>query len=109
MIKRRRKKGQTVVEFAAVVLFILAAFVIFQKYIVRGFSGRWKQVGDAIGQGKIYDGQLTIECAYDPSTGAWFDQDCYEANCQANCYPARREPECGTCIVTTCQNDFCDE
>ena len=115
MPKRWRKRGQSVVEFTALVLFILAAFLVFQKYIVRGFSGRWKQVGDTLGQGRIYDPTKTIECAFDPQTGAWFDKKCYEANCSEDCLPVRSEdltivgrgPGCDSCITSTCQNNYC--
>ena len=89
-----RKKGQSVVEFTAVVLFILGAFLVFQKYIVRGFSGRWKGVGDSLGQGRIYDPKKTVECAFDPrpgtaETGVWFDKDCYKTTCESGCFPTR--------------------
>ena len=105
---RLRQRGQSVVEFTAVVLFILAAFLVFQKYIVRGFSGRWKQVGDSLGQGRIYDGTKTIECAFDPKTGVWFDKKCYDANCGYACFPTR-VAECDSCIASTCQNSYCNE
>jgi hypothetical protein len=108
MLMRLRKKGQSVVEFAAVVMFILAAFLIFQKYIVRSFSGRWKQVGDVLGQGRIYDPKKTIECAFDPPTGVWFDKQCYDVNCTGACLPVRGGG-CDGCITATCQSDYCDE
>ena len=96
-------------EFTAVVLFILAAFLVFQKYIVRGVSGRWKQVGDSLGQGRIYDATKTIECAFDPQTGVWFDKKCYDANCGSGvCFPMRGGG-CDSCIASTCQNSYCNE
>lgn len=78
--KRRRRlsrRGQSAIEFAALVIFVLFAFWVFQKYIARGLYGRWKGVGDAIGQGRIYDPNLTTECEFYPGVG-WYDRICYE-------------------------------
>lgn len=91
-------------EFLALILFILATFLVFQKYIVRGLSGRWKDAGDALGQGRIYDPHKTLECAYytPPQTllsdlipdtdgfyrpsreGFWYDRKWFEETCQTN-------------------------
>ena len=75
------KKASSIVEYMIVVMFLLAAFFAFQLYVVRGFSGRWKAVGDVFGGGRQYDpkpyGQNgTLECFL--YYGNWVDIRCYE-------------------------------
>jgi len=99
------KRGQSVIEFTMLIMFILAAFFIFQKYIARGLAGRWKGVGDALGQGRIYDPNYTLECEYHPTRQKWFDRVCFEG-CRNNCgLPV--SPGCsacvGSCVVPNCQ------
>jgi len=110
MFKKNKKYGQSMIEFVALVMFILAAFIVFQRYIVRGFSGRWKSVGGALGEGRLYDPRSTIECAYDPQyTGNWYDRTCWEASCEDECLSqATMSAEaCASCIGN-CQNPYCD-
>ena len=62
-------------EYIILTVMILAAFFVFQKYIARGFAGRWKAVGESLGQGRIYDPRMTTECISDRwSFGAWYDR-----------------------------------
>ena len=87
MLKRKKPGGQSLIEFLALILFILAVFLAFQKYIVRGLSGQWKGVGDALGQGRIYDPNMTTECAYYayPTRGGfWYNRTCFEETCQTH-------------------------
>lgn len=74
MASLKKKRASAAIEYMAMITFILAAFFIFQHYIVRGFSGRWKAVGDTFGHGKQYDpkefgpggkGGGTFECYFD--------------------------------------------
>ena len=104
---RMRKKGQSVVEFTAVVILILGAFLLLQKYIVRGFSGRWKGIGDSLGQGRIYDPKKTVACAYDPTLGVWFEKNCYKTTCEDGCFPVRGAG-CDACI-NFCRGDYCNQ
>lgn len=68
-------------EYVTLVAIILIAFMVFQKYIGRGFAGRWKSVGEALGGGHIYDPRATTECIYDfQYTNSWYDQACFESN-----------------------------
>ena len=92
-------------EFTAIVMLILLTFLAFQKYIVRGFAGRWKGVGDALGQGQIFDPDMTIECAYDGGPGGvgWYDRQCYDANCKAICGIPH-----GCACTATCVRAECD-
>ena len=60
-------------------MLVLGAFLVFQKYITRGFAGRWKVVGESLGQGRIYDPKLTTECVFDPPSGVWYNKACVES------------------------------
>ena len=103
---RKNKHGQSLIEFSALILFILGALFVFQKYIVRGMAGRWKGVGDAISQGKIYDPEKTTECVFYRPLDSWYDRNCYENNCQSDCSPPSK-PACEICIGI-CATPMCN-
>ena len=112
MLKWRTKQGQSSVELIAIVVFIVGTLLFFQKYIVRGLSGKWKGVGDALGQGRIYDPEKTVECAtktfFTGEPVRWYDQICFEDNCKDACLRASREGgACDACLVS-CSNPECD-
>ncbi len=113
MLKNLRKtRGQSTMEYIAVLMFILAAFLIFQKYLTRGISGRWKSVGDAIGQGRIYSINST-ECAFDifdPSKDRWYEVSCFDQFCYDSCYVAAMNVAgCSQCIDNnSCNIPFCN-
>jgi len=100
LLKRKKKtKGQSVVEYMAMTVFILAAFIIIQKYVARGLTGRWKATGDSFGQGSLYD-QTSIECAFFPVTNSWYNVDCYEAHCiDGKCFGfLASDSRCRSCL-----------
>jgi len=49
------KKAASTLEFAALVVFVISALLVFQRYIYRGMAGSWKAAGDAFGHGRQYD------------------------------------------------------
>lgn len=100
MLYWRRKYGQSLLEFILLIIFIAGAFLVFQKYIVRSFVGRWKAVGDSLGQGRIYDPERTLECAFDETyTFKWYDVKCFEAECEDDCYAVTGSDDlCYNCI-----------
>jgi len=75
MLKRNpTDKAASTIEYIAVITFIIAAFLVFQRYIFRGMAGSWKAAGDTFGQGRQYDprpfgkhgaGEGTKECFFD--------------------------------------------
>lgn len=109
--KLKSTRASSVMEYMTLIVFLLSALFVFQHYIVRGFSGGWKNAGDTFGMGRQFDprsygtkGNLggTLECFYDythcqpgqnpllpdplnpcPNNriNAWVDTRCYEANC----------------------------
>ena len=117
MLTRIRKtlKAQAMFEYVMLMVFVLSAFLIFQKYIVRAMSGRWKEVGDAFSHGQSYDPNNTLECATFgavpdsedarfPASGVWYEVSCFDDNCVTSCYhEPTNAPACNACIVA-CSN-----
>ncbi len=106
----RKQKAQSTIEIAALIVFVLTAMVIFQKYMARGIYGRWKGVGDAIGFQRLYDPNLTIECGHDRWTGSglWYNATCFDTVCgEASCVAATAtNSDCFTCISATCRSSY---
>jgi uncharacterized protein (UPF0333 family) len=46
---RSRKKGQSSIEYAILVIVIIGVFVAMNMYIKRGLQGRWKSAVDNLG------------------------------------------------------------
>ena len=115
---RKNRKAQAVFEYMILIVFVLGAFLFFQKYIARAFSGRWKTVGDSLGGGQIFDPKKTVECATFgaapddprfPDEVVWYYVPCFEEHCTSLCYGDNAVAgDCLTCIKVTCKNDFCD-
>jgi len=51
----RKQKAVSTLEYAAVILFVLSAFLVFQRYIYRAIAGAWKAAGDSFGHGRQFD------------------------------------------------------
>ena len=113
-------RGQSVVEYMILIVFILGAFLVMQKYIVRGFAGRWKDIGDSLGQGRLYDSNKTIECAYDfRYYNMWYGVKKYEEHgCTQACSfetvfagddVSQKEKACQYCICQSQQYPECEE
>ena len=127
------RQGQSMLEYMALLVFLLATFFVFQHYIVRGFYGSWKQAGDAFGQGRQYDprpfgnlgsGGGTLECFFDtmhckPDAAApektappcvrmnlWVAKDCYDKNCECS-LPTEDPDYYVNCLM--CIQDVCSE
>ncbi len=92
-------------EHMALVMILLGGLLLFQKFIVRGFLGRWKATGDSFGQGGQYDPDKTLSCAYHewdigpPVQSDWYNVDCFEAACVARCVGYMATPLlCKSCL-----------
>jgi Flp pilus assembly pilin Flp len=59
MTKEKMRKGNIAIEYAALIIILVSALLLMQTYIVRGFSGRWRSVGDAFGFGRQYEPGVT--------------------------------------------------
>lgn len=108
--KFHQRKAQSTIEIASLVIFVLTAMLIFQKYIARGMYGRWKSVGDAFGNGRLYDPILSVECGYDnwQNTNSWFNQVCFDEDCgERDCVAETADDvNCVTCLTVTCRSDY---
>jgi len=101
--KLRKKIAQSLLEYIFLVTLILFGFLTFQKYITRGFVGRWQSTGESFGFGRQYDPNATVECAYDfQYTNQWYGVACYEANnCTRACKTVYGTPAaCQACILS---------
>ena len=49
LINRRKKKGQSTLEYAILVIIVIVALLTVQTYVKRGLQGRLKQAADDIG------------------------------------------------------------
>jgi hypothetical protein len=113
--KRGTKKGQSILEYMTLVVFILSAFFVSQQYIVRAFSGNWKRSGDSFAHGEQYDPRAfgnngdqggSAECFFSPRINAWVDRDCYHATCGSLCSLYSSVPGCVTC-ANGCASAVC--
>ena len=50
MLRTLGKKGQSVLEYAMMVIIITAAMISIQNYFKRGIQGRWKSAMDGVGE-----------------------------------------------------------
>ena len=50
MVFRRKKKGQTSLEYAVLLIVLMGAFLGMQNYMKRGVQGRWKASVDEMGE-----------------------------------------------------------
>jgi len=109
MLKQIRKsKAQSTIEYMVLVVFIIGSLIVFQKYVLRAFSGRWKSVGDTLGTGRLYQFNKTLECAFDfIHHNVWYNAACYDEDC--DCLTIRANAEtCQDCI-SNCQTPMCDD
>ena len=106
-VHRKKRRAQSTLELALLVVLILAAFYIFQRTAVRSIAGRWKATGDMMGHGRLLDAFNTIECDFDirfPEMNRWYNRHCFYDNCETDCFTLRagrnpsRSPMCNTCI-----------
>ena len=103
-------------EYMALIVFILGALFVFQKYIKRALSGGWKAAGDTFGHGRQYDPRWfgrageeggTLECFYSTRVDLWINERCYDLNCDCTIPPT--DPgyttECLDCLRFTCSEN----
>lgn len=47
-------KGQSTVEYVALIIIVIAAFIVMSAYYKRGLQGRYRQAGDVLSAGGQY-------------------------------------------------------
>ncbi|MCA9405911.1 MAG: hypothetical protein KC684_05195 [Candidatus Omnitrophica bacterium] len=108
----KNKKAQSTLEYILVLTFIITAFMVFQKYMLRSIAGRWKTTGDSMGYERQYDPNKTLECAffYNFDINQWYDykqcdQTCLESACLLS---SATRATCQACI-DSCANPLCED
>ncbi len=74
------KKAASTLEYIMLLTMIMTAIYVSQKFIVRGFAGRWKQSADSFGFGKQYDPKKTIECQWSDVANRWYEKLCFDTS-----------------------------
>ncbi len=91
--KLDRNHAVSALEYTMLLVIILSALLVAQKYIVRAMAGRWKEVGDSFGVGRQYDPKKTIECVWSEEQNTWYGAGCFKdmfnsaySSCRTACY-----------------------
>ena len=74
-----RKNAAATLEYVMLIVILIGAVIVSRDYISRAIFGKWKTSMDSLSSGRQYDPQKTLECAFDPATGIWYDIKCAEA------------------------------
>ena len=102
--RENRKNGVSTIEYVMMIVVLIAAMLVMQKYILRAMSGRWRNIGDSFGFGRQYDPKKTTECIYDMSVNDWIGLGCYEGcitSCDVN-YGVDANKVCEVACPATC-------
>ncbi len=110
--KLTHRKAVAALEYVFLILIVLSAFLVFQKYILRGMAGRWRTVGDSFGFGRQYDPKRTKECLFDTVYfHSWYDLKCAESfNCDPSNIPCIQSSivSCVGACLDNCGDGTCD-
>jgi len=108
--KRHKKEASAILEYMALTLFLLLAFLISEKYILRGLAGRWVTFGDVIGSRKQYDprdegeegaGGGSLECwSRGLNYPVWINKRCFDKKCDCTLPPEAPtyKKKCTSCV-----------
>lgn len=72
------RKGISILEYILLFIILISAFLIMKGPLQRALNGKWGQTGQSFAFGRQYDPQKSIDCAFDPGTGKWYDYNCYQ-------------------------------
>lgn len=108
-------------EYIFLITIIATTMLVFQKYVVRALSGRWKGSGDSLSAGRQFDPKKTKECVYDfQYFNIWYDVKALEAidGCVSACFSGdvgkttdeieEDKKQCKCCVCRARSNE-CDE
>ncbi|MFA5059278.1 MAG: hypothetical protein WC676_01445 [Candidatus Omnitrophota bacterium] len=75
-----QKKAASTLEYVALIILMIGAILLMQKYILRGLAGRWKSASEVFSEGRQYDPQKTTECLWAQGEHeGWYSLQCYNA------------------------------
>ena len=93
-------------EAITVIVLIIGAMLVFQKYILRGINGRWRSIGESWSSGRLYDKNKTTECIYNQwgTTNQWYLAQCFRDQCYLKCVgTTATSADCDSCLETNCR------
>lgn len=95
-MKTMKKRGISVLEYAAVLIMIMMGLFLMRRPIARVFMGRFQSMGDSFMHGQQYDPLRTLECGkfvkYDHELKQWEEPIWYEYTCYEDCMHHRNDP-----------------
>lgn len=115
--KWKSHKAIAVIEYAILIILVMVALFTFRDYILRGFQGNYKQMGESVSFHRQYNAYATISCRCDfaarceadgktcHDAGLCYDEMCfdghgcegYDKECilkaKTNCFVERCQPE----------------
>jgi len=65
MIKNKYLKAISIIEYCILFVVIAATLLGIQAYLKRAISGRWQEVADGFGHGRLYDAQTQTALFWD--------------------------------------------
>ena len=71
IIKRRKRRAQSILEYVVVFLVVLVALAIMSRYVKRGLVGKGRETGNVFGRGEVYD--------YKPGGGGTVVEETYSS------------------------------
>ena len=57
--KKLTRKAQTIIEYVAVIIVLIAVFIVMGAYYKRSLQARYRQAGDVLGGGEQYTSPST--------------------------------------------------
>ena len=104
-----KKKGTSLLEYIALFIIIISAFVVMRPYIQHGIHGNWAKTGQAFAYGRQWDSQKSIECAYDDISNKWYDRNCFDYSVSVD--GCNGNLNCEENIITnkSCQASGCNQ
>jgi hypothetical protein len=87
-MKIKSNNGANILEYIALILIIVSAYIVMKEVISRGLFSKYKSSGESFAFGRQYDPKTTTVCkedvvSFNPDGSAgetiMYDEDCYHA------------------------------
>lgn len=56
----RKQKASSIIDYVMITTIVIATIVMMGSYIKRGLMYKYKETGDSIGHGRLYNGKLNL-------------------------------------------------
>ena len=96
----KKFNAQSTLEYMTLLIVLMAALIVFSKYIMQAFMGRWRATGESFGMGMQFQPGSTLQCRYDSfsNTAMWYNAECYDSACDCHSIMANAVT-CRDCIL----------